>query len=79
MGMVTAAEGNGPRFWLTRIVCGETIESNSNNDALSRQSRRIGVRPDGEIRIDMHAVCRAAGLEESDVRDCLRIWSVKAA
>jgi hypothetical protein len=27
--------------------------------------------PDGSVHIDMHEVCRAAGLDENDVRDCL--------
>jgi DNA-binding IclR family transcriptional regulator len=48
------------------------MESTSNNHALSLlKALRSMAGPDGEVRIDMHEVCRAAGLDEIDVQECL--------
>jgi DNA-binding IclR family transcriptional regulator len=48
------------------------MESNGNNHALSLlKALRSMAGSDGEVRIDMHEVCRAAGLDEIDVRECL--------
>jgi len=48
------------------------MESNSNNQALSLfKALRSMAGPDGEVHIDMHEICRAAGLDEADVRECL--------
>ena len=48
------------------------MESNSNNHALSLfKTLRSMAGSNGEVHIDMHEVCRAAGLDENDVRECL--------
>lgn len=48
------------------------MENTSNNHALSLfKALRSMAGSDGEVHIDMHEVCRAAGLDEADVRECL--------
>jgi DNA-binding IclR family transcriptional regulator len=57
---------------LIRSLFGETMESNGNNHALSvLKALRSRAGQDGEVHVDMHEVCRAAGLQEEDVRECL--------
>jgi DNA-binding IclR family transcriptional regulator len=48
------------------------MENTSNNHALSLlKALRSMAGSDGEVHIDMHEICRAAGLDESDVRESL--------
>jgi DNA-binding GntR family transcriptional regulator len=48
------------------------MESTTNNHALSLlKALRSMAGSEGEVRIDMHEVCRAAGLDEVEVRECL--------
>jgi hypothetical protein len=48
------------------------MESPSNNHALSLfKALRSMAGSDGDVHIDMHEVCRAAGLDEVEVRECL--------
>jgi DNA-binding IclR family transcriptional regulator len=48
------------------------MESKSNNHALSvLEALRAGAGKDGEVHVDMHEVCRAAGLHEEDARESL--------
>ena len=48
------------------------MEDQTNNHALSVfKALRSRAGTDGEIHIDMHEICRAAGLDESEVRECL--------
>jgi DNA-binding IclR family transcriptional regulator len=48
------------------------MESDGNNHALRLfKALRSMAGSDGEVHIDMHEVCRAAGLDEVEVRECL--------
>jgi DNA-binding IclR family transcriptional regulator len=48
------------------------MEDQSNNHALSVfKALRSRAGQDGEIHIDMHEICRAAGLDETEVKECL--------
>jgi DNA-binding IclR family transcriptional regulator len=48
------------------------MESNGNNHALSvLKALRSMAGPDGEVHVDMSELCRAAGLQEEDVKECL--------
>jgi DNA-binding IclR family transcriptional regulator len=48
------------------------MENENNNHALSllKALRSMSGRG-GKVQIDMHELCRAAGLDENDVRECL--------
>jgi hypothetical protein len=48
------------------------MENQTNNHALRVfKALRSRAGTDGEIHIDMHEICRAAGLDETDVKQCL--------
>jgi len=47
------------------------MENNSNYALSLFKALRSMAGPDGEVHIDMHEVCRAAGLDEVEVRECL--------
>ena len=49
-----------------------SMEDRTNNHALCVfKALRSRAGQDGEIHIDMHEICRASGLDEADVRECL--------
>jgi DNA-binding IclR family transcriptional regulator len=48
------------------------MESEKNNHALTLlKALRARTGRGGKVQIDMHELCRAAGLDEIDARECL--------
>jgi hypothetical protein len=48
------------------------MEYQTNNHALSVfKALRSRAGTDGEIHVDMNELCRAAGLDEAEVKECL--------
>jgi DNA-binding IclR family transcriptional regulator len=48
------------------------METTSNNHALRLlKTLKSMAGPDGEVHIDLYEVCRAAGLDENDLRECI--------
>jgi DNA-binding IclR family transcriptional regulator len=50
----------------------ENENENNNNYALNLlKALRAKAGRGGKVQIDMHEICRAAGLDEADVKECL--------
>jgi len=48
------------------------MENENSNHALNLlKALRAKAGRGGKVQIDMHEICRAAGLDEADVRECL--------